>query len=77
MNRLLNDKMKKLQNALDDRLSSVSSLNAKLSIVEADLALSDQKCKDLEQLLNKSQIDHENEIRILSSRSKNEKEVQI
>ncbi len=75
VNRMLNEKMKKLQNALDDRLSTVSNLTSKLSIIEADLALSEQKCKDLEQQLNKLQIDRENELRILNSRSKTEKEV--
>jgi hypothetical protein len=75
VNRALNEKMKKLQHALDDRLASVSGLTSKLSIVEADLVLSDQKCKDLEQFVRKCQLDHDNEVRILNARLKTEKEV--
>ena len=74
-NRTLSEKMKKLQNALEDRLASVSALTSKLSIVEADLALSEQKCSDLEHTIKKLQTDKENEAKILSSKAKRDKEV--
>ena len=74
-NRTMSDKMKKLQNALEDRMSTMSSLTSRLSIAEADLALAEQKCSDLEHALQKSQTDKENETRLINSKTKREKEV--
>ena len=74
-NRTLSEKMKKLQDALDDRLSTVNNLQSRLSIAEADLTLSEQKCSDLEHALKKIQMDKENEFKVLSSKFKHEKEV--
>jgi hypothetical protein len=74
-NRALGDKMRKLQNALEDRLSTVNSLQSRLSIAEADLALSEQKCSDLEHAIKKLQLDKENEDKLIHSKYKHEKEV--
>lgn len=74
-NRTMSEKMKKLQNALEDRMASMSSMTSKLSMAEADLALSEQKCSDLEHALQKLQMDKENEVKILNSKTKRDKEV--
>lgn len=73
-NRTMSEKMKKLQNALEDRMSSMSAMTSKLSIAEADLALAEQKCSDLEHTLQKFQVDKENEIKLLNSKAKRDKE---
>ena len=67
--------MKKLQNALEDRMGTMNTMTSKLSIAEADLALSEQKCLDLQHALQKLQFDRENELKTLSSKSKREKDV--
>lgn len=74
-NRSMSEKVKKLQVALEDRMSTMNSMASKLSIVEADLALSEQKCSDLEHTLQKIQMDKENEIKLLSAKAKRDKEV--
>ena len=74
-NRTMAEKMKKLQNALEDRMSTMTSITSKLSIAEADLALCQQKCGDLEHALQKANLDRDNEIMILNNKFKREKEV--
>jgi hypothetical protein len=76
-NRSMTEKMKRLQGALEDRMSTMNSLTSKLSIAEADLALSEQKCSDLEHLLQKIQSEKENEIKLLNSKTKREKDVSL
>lgn len=73
-NRIMSEKMKKLQNALEDRMNSMKSLSSKLSITEANLALAEQKCSELDYNLQKFQIDKDNEIKSLNSIYKNEKD---
>ena len=46
-------------------------------MTEADLALSEQKCLDLQHALQKIQLDKENEIKILSSKNKRDKDVNL
>ena len=74
-NRALGDKMRRLQSALEDRLATVNSLQSRLSIAEADLTLSEQKCSDLEHAIKKLQADKENEAKLWASKFKHEKEV--
>jgi hypothetical protein len=71
-NRTMSDKMRRLQTALEDRMSTMSSLTSKLSIAEADLALAEQKSSDLEHALNKLQNDRDTEARLFNSRMKRE-----
>lgn len=66
--------MKKLQNALEDRMSSMKTMGSKLSIAEANLALSEQKCSELEYTLEKFQMEKDNEIKKLNLISKSEKD---
>jgi len=73
----MSEKMKKLQNALEDRMGTMNAMTSKLSIAEADLALSEQKCLDLQHTLQKLQFDKENDLKTLSSKSKREKEVYL
>lgn len=74
-NRTMSEKVKKLQVALEDRMSTMNSMASKLSIAEADLALAEQKCSDLEHALQKAQLDKENELKFLTAKSKHDKEV--
>ncbi len=74
-NRSMSEKMKKLQFALEDRMATMSTMTSKLSIAEADLALAEQKCSDLDHSLQKFRLDKENEIKLLNSKFKREKEV--
>lgn len=74
-NRTMSEKMKKLQFALEDRMATMNTMTSKLSIAEADLALSEQKCADLEHALQKMKLDRENEISLLNAKSKRDKEV--
>lgn len=74
-NRTMSEKMKKLQGALEDRMSTMNAMTSKLSIVEADLALSEQKCADLEHALQKLQLDKDNEIKLLNAKNKRDREV--
>ncbi len=76
-NRTMSEKMKKLQGALEDRMSTMNAMTSKLSIVEADLALSEQKCADLEHALQKLQLDKDNEIKLLNAKSKRDREVKL
>lgn len=71
----MSEKMKKLQNALEDRMGTMNAMTSKLSIAEADLALSEQKCLDLQHTLQKLQFDRDNDLKTLSSKSKREKDV--
>lgn len=73
-NRTMSEKMKKLQFALEDRMSTMNSLTSRLSIAEADLALAEQKASDLEHSVQKIQGDKENEIKLLQSKSKRDKD---
>ena len=73
----MTEKMKKLQGALEDRMGTMNTLTSKLSMTEADLALSEQKCQDLQHALQKIQLDKENEIKILSSKNKRDKDVYL
>lgn len=74
-NRTLSEKMKKLQMALEDRLATVNTLTSKLTIAEADLALSEQKCLDLEHTVKKLQADKENEVKSVNLKSKRDRDV--
>jgi hypothetical protein len=74
-NRAMSEKMKKLQSALEDRMSTMSSMQSKLSITEGDLALSEQRCQELQHALQKLQLDKENEIKLLNAKLKRDKEV--
>ena len=74
-NRTMSEKMKKLQFALEDRMAHMNTLTSKLSITEADLALSEQKCSDLEHALQKMKLERENEINLINAKSKRDKEV--
>ncbi len=74
-NRNMSEKMKKLQFALEDRMATMNSLTSKLSIAEADLALAEQKSSDLEHSLQKLRLEKENELKILNSKAKREKDV--
>lgn len=74
-NRTMSEKVKKLQVALEDRMSTMNSMASKLSIVEADLALAEQKCSDLEHTVQKLQMDKENDIKLITAKAKHEKEV--
>ena len=76
-NRNMSEKMKKLQFALEDRMSTMSSLSSKLSVAEADLALSEQKNADLEHSLQKLRVEKENETRLLNAKAKREKDVWV
>jgi hypothetical protein len=76
-NRTITDKMKKLQMALEDRMATMNAMTSKLSIAEADLALAEQKNADLEHTAQKFQLEKENELKILQSKFKKEKEVII
>ena len=76
-NRAMSDKMKKLQSVLEDRMSSVNAIQSKLSIAEADLALSEQKCSDLRHTLEKFRLDKDAELQLIASRAKREKEVRF
>lgn len=73
-NRTMSEKMKKLQFALEDRMSTMNSLTSRLSIAEADLALAEQKSSDLEHTLQKIQADKENEFKTLQSKAKRDKD---
>ena len=77
MNRTLAEKMKKLQNALEDRNSTMNTLASKLSMVEADLALSEQKCEDLNHALQRLQLDRDNQIQSINHKAKRDKDVNI
>lgn len=74
-NRAMSEKMKKLQSALEDRMSTMSSMQSKLSITEGDLALSEQKCQELQHALQKLQLDKDNEVKLLNARLKRDKDV--
>lgn len=74
-NRSMSEKVRKLQMALEDRMSTMNSMASKLSIAEADLALAEQKCSDLEHTLQKLQMDKENEVKLLTAKAKHDKEV--
>ena len=74
-NRTMSEKVKKLQVALEDRMSTMNSMASKLSIAEADLALAEQKCSDLEHTVQKLQMDKENDIKLITAKAKHEKEV--
>jgi hypothetical protein len=74
-NRTMSDKMKKLQGALEDRMSTMNAMTSKLAIAEADLALSEQKNADLEHALQKLQLDKENEIKLINVKNKRDREV--
>ena len=76
-NRSMSEKVKKLQVALEDRMSTMNSMASKLSIAEADLALAEQKCSDLEHSLQKATLDKENEIKLIVAKAKHEKEVRL
>ena len=56
-------------------MAMMSSMTSKLSIAEGDLALSEQKCADLEHQLQKTQLERENELKVINSKAKREKEV--
>ncbi|RNA23876.1 leucine-rich repeat-containing 45 [Brachionus plicatilis] len=73
-NRIMTEKMKKLQNALEDRMNSMNAMSSKLSIAEANLALAEQKSSELEHTLKKFQLDKENELKKINLISKSEKE---
>lgn len=75
MNIAFSEKMKKLQNVLDDRSSTINAIASKLSMTEADLALSEQKCNDLSHTLERLRLEKENEIQLLNSKAKRDKEV--
>jgi septal ring factor EnvC (AmiA/AmiB activator) len=77
INRTLAEKMKKLQNALEDRNSTMNTLTAKLSMTEADLALSEQRCSDLEHSLQRMQLEKDNQIQSLNVKGKRDKDVRI
>lgn len=74
-NRTMSEKMRKLQAALEDRMSTMNSLTSKLSIAEADLALAEQRNGDLEHALKTLQAQKENETQTMSSKAKREKDV--
>ena len=75
VNRAMTEKMKRLQNALEDRSSTMNTLTSKLSMTEADLALSEQKCSDLQHALQRLELQKENEIQLVNSKAKRDKEV--
>jgi len=76
-NRTMSEKMRRLQAALEDRMSTMNSLTSKLSIAEADLALAEQKSSDLEHALTKLQNERETESRLFSSKMKREADTHL
>ena len=76
-NRTMSEKMKKLQSVLEDRMSTMNAMQSKLSIAEADLALSEQKCADLSHALEKLKMEKDTDLQLVSVKARRDKEVSV
>ena len=72
--RAMSEKMHRLQSALEMRMSAMTSMTSKLSMAEADLALAEQRCADLEHKLHKVQLERDTEAKLAAVKFKRDKE---
>jgi chromosome segregation ATPase len=75
INRSLSEKLKKLQEALDDRKLSFNALSAKNALLEADITVAKQQHNDAENLIKKFEIEKEQLVHRIRRECKQEKDV--
>ncbi len=75
MNRSLATKVKKLQEALDDRKLAFNALSAKNALLEADITVATQQYNDAENEIKKIQIEKEQLLNQIRREHQHEKDV--
>jgi hypothetical protein len=75
MYRSLADKLKKLQEALDDRRLAFDAISAKNTLLEADITVGKQQYADAQNQMKRMEIDHEQLIHKIRRECKQEKDV--
>jgi chromosome segregation ATPase len=75
VNRSLATKVKKLQEALDDRKLAFNALSAKNALLEADITVATQQYNDAENEIKKIQIEKEQLLNQIRREHKQEKDV--
>jgi chromosome segregation ATPase len=75
INRSLSEKLKKLQEALDDRKLSFNALSAKNALLEADITVAKQQHNDAENQIKKFEIEKEQLVHRIRRECKQEKDV--
>ncbi|CAF1206875.1 unnamed protein product [Didymodactylos carnosus] len=73
-NRSLAEKLKKLQEALDDRKLSFNALSAKVSLLEADLTVASQQYNDAQNEIKKLEMEKEQLVHKIRRECKQEKD---
>lgn len=73
--RSLADKLKKLQEALDDRKLAFNALSAKNALLEADITVGKQQQDDLRNQIKRMEIDQEQLTHKIRRECKQEKDV--
>ena len=73
--RSLAEKLKKLQEVLDDRKSAFNALSAKNTLLEADMTVVKQQYDDAQNQIKKMEIDNEQLIHKVRRECKQEKDV--
>jgi hypothetical protein len=77
MRRSLADKLKKLQEALDDRKLAFNALSAKNTLLEADITVAKQQYDDAQNQIKRMEIDQEQLIHKIRRECKQEKDVKF
>ncbi len=75
MNRSLANKVKKLQEALDDRKLAFNALSAKNALLEADITVATQQYNDADNEIKKIQLEKEQLFNQIRREHKQEKDV--
>ncbi len=75
--RSLGDKLKKLQEALDDRKLAFNALSAKNTLLEADLSVAKQQYDDAQNKMKRMEIDHEQLVHKIRRECQQEKDVKF
>jgi chromosome segregation ATPase len=77
MRRSLADKLKKLQEALDDRKLAFNALSAKNTLLEADITVAKQQYDDAQNQIKRMEIDQEQLTHKIRRECKQEKDVKF
>jgi uncharacterized protein YqgV (UPF0045/DUF77 family) len=75
INRSLSEKLKKLQEALDDRKLAFNALSSKNTLLEADITEGKQQYEDAQNAMKRMEIDKEQLIHKIRRECKQEKDV--
>ncbi|CAF3615939.1 unnamed protein product [Rotaria sp. Silwood1] len=76
-NKSLAEKLKKLQDALDERKLSFNALSSKNTLLEADLTVAKQQYDDIQNVIKKMEIDKQELIYKIRRECKQEKDVEL